>query len=235
MKKYVSIIILLYCVNSVCLAQNKFKPDMPTDTFLIANYITHALYVVDEIKTVGEPRLYSINKLTKKVELINGYNKETQTGIKYEFYTQSKIKSIKYYLEGKHEGFIYEFHENGKISHIAYYVLGVMEGLEYYLYKNGNVWLEHHYQNGLFHGVIKKFYYGRGKLLYETNYENGIKQGVETSYFRSGKISMITRYKDGKAFEGERYNRRGEIIRKTYYDKGKLIKTVYLKGCKKND
>lgn len=133
------------------------------------------------------------------------------------------------YKNGKQSGKRYLFFEDGKIKTEENYSEGNFEGPFKEYFKNGNLYQEGIYKNNSMTGVWKT-YYETGELKEEVSFVDNNENGPFKEYHKNGKTKYEGTYKDGDHEEGEMkvYNEDGEIIKKLDCKKG-ICNTVWIK------
>ena len=104
--------------------------------------------------------------------------------------------------------------ENGNIRTEERYVDGIKNGLSKTYLIDGRLLTAKNYKDGLLHGKCKDYSSIDGELLLETSY-------------KSGEVSSITHYTDGRIFD-KIYYQCGTVSKHVMFDKeGKAIKTEH--------
>jgi antitoxin component YwqK of YwqJK toxin-antitoxin module len=118
------------------------------------------------------------------------YNKQGKvyTGIGYEYYADSTIRSESTIVDGKLEGMTKIFFENGKLEEIRSFKKGMMHGKWEKWNKDQVRVAEANYKNNLKDG--KWFVWDdKGTLRYDMTYEQGKKVGTWYMYDDKGKLT----------------------------------------------
>lgn len=115
-------------------------------------------------------------------------------------------------------------YENGVISAEGYYLNGLMEGEWKFKNEFDTIIQVVSYTSGKANGKTSNYYdsgekYSEGELL------NDKQNGKWTWYFQNGSLESQVNFEDGQK-DGEQvfWNESGNIIKKEYYEKGKLLK-----------
>jgi antitoxin component YwqK of YwqJK toxin-antitoxin module len=130
-------------------------------------------------------------------------------------YVNEKRDSIwKFYSEFDSVVVSEEFYKDGK-----------KEGISRIFYPDGTVAERSNWKNGTRSGLWEQ-YYTDGKLKLKCAYNNDLKDGPLKTYHMSGKIWLTGQYINGDADGTWIYiTDNGEIEKKEYYSKGRLIRT----------
>jgi antitoxin component YwqK of YwqJK toxin-antitoxin module len=133
-------------------------------------------------------------------------------------------------------GIVKSYDYNGAPSQVAHYKDGKYHG-KVMEYRDGQLVRETNYNNGLFHGIYKKYSSYNGQLEFSAVFKNGLKNGISKEY-TSGKVTRESGYLNGKK-EGvhKAYKENGSLagtwtysndkqhgISKLYYENGKVSK-----------
>ena len=136
--------------------------------------------------------------------------------------------------KGELDGIQTTFFNNGKISTIKTYKNGKRNGLWKKYYKNGNLKSKITFDNNGKENGTHTRYTESGKILSVINYKNGMKHGEDISYhIDSDIIEQKQEYVNDKKHGLKMYNnQKGEIRTKSYYEKGDLVTSAYIKDEK---
>ncbi len=151
------------------------------------------------------------------------YNAGIQVGKEQQWYATGDKKLIINYLNGQAEGICTEWHKNGTKKSEGLFVNGKEEGTHQWWYDNGQQDQIANYTNGLQEGTVKHWFKSGQKKLF-TNYVNGKKEGTTKEWFANGIPKMEKNYRaDVEDGITQIWSKKGLLIRKTIYDKGKII------------
>jgi antitoxin component YwqK of YwqJK toxin-antitoxin module len=142
---------------------------------------------------------------------------------KFKLSEGSEVNRLK---EGK---WIYYFeNSNIKISE-ENYLQGKLHGKKIVFYKDGNMAEESFYENGLKHGVYKKYGLDQ-KLLEEKTYVNDEIEGKIYIYDYDGKVSVEGQYRKDRAYGIWKYFENGKLVKEENKSEVKKIKRVPIKA-----
>ncbi len=152
------------------------------------------------------------------------------------FYANGQVMAEGMYLgameDGKwkrtKEGLWKLYHQNGTLSTIENLKNGHREGIYELYLANGTKVSSCFYLNGELHGLYEEWNES-GKKIRECNYEKGSMHGMAKHYFDDGKLKMQGEYYYGSFDKVWKIiNAQGKQEAFVHYDKGKLIKKIYI-------
>ena len=126
--------------------------------------------------------------------------------LKKEYYDakESQLKSETDYYKGVPYGAYTEYYPSGNVLSKGYYYSGK---LSHFLGKEDSVWT---------------FYYENGIKKAVEHYDNGKKNGTNVYYFKSGKISQLTKFVDNIADSTwTSFHENGKVKSREPFEKGK--------------
>ena len=214
-------------------------------------------YIEFEIKD-GKGNIKEYNYYDGSLEFDGEYLNGEITGIVKEYYYAQRLKFKGEYLNGERNGEGNEYYENGKIKFKGVYLNGKRwDGIGYNI--NGNIEFEikggkgnikeyndysneldfeGEYLNGEKTGEAKVYF--NGKKRFEGIYLNGVKNGQGKEFYQDGKKMFEGEYKNGKRWNGNGYNKNGNIefeikdgngyIKEYYYNDQLEFEGEYLNG-----
>ena len=126
--------------------------------------------------------------------------------LKKEYYDakETQLKSETDYYKGMPHGVYTEYYQSGNVLSKGYYYSGK---LNQYLGKEDSIWT---------------FYYEDGTKKARERYEKGKKSGTNVYYFKSGKISQLTKFTDNLADSTwTSFYESGKVKSRENFEKGK--------------
>ncbi len=138
-----------------------------------------------------------------------------------QYYDNGNIRSEIEYQNNVPHGMFLAFHENGMLQLQTTYKHGKINGNYKVFDEFGDVVVEANYKDNLRDGkYIVRYPRSQGGSIYDLSfYENGLLEGDKVSFYNTGEVMSITKYKAGKP---QTYPK--------YYDKsGNEIKTICVK------
>lgn len=162
-------------------------------------------------KEVGTFKFYSISN-SRFPEAIKIYRADTDSiSVKY-FFDTGKIRVVGKFIGKSRAGKWIYYYKKGTVFSEEFYEDGKLKGLvTIYFKSNGKKAEESEYQNGILHGVSKK-YSDKGILIEEVVFENGKLNGLAKYYELSGNLKEQGVYKDGKRIGKWEFYLDGEIV-----------------------
>ncbi len=106
---------------------------------------------------------------------------------------------------------------------------GEKNGFSIVYYGGDGIAEKSNWKDGKMDGKWQQFYTD-GKIKIQGNYKDGLRDGQVKTFFDSGQVMMDGQYSQGDpSGTWFYYNEKGEMLKKEYYEKGKLIKTEEIK------
>lgn len=218
-----------------------------------------ALFGQDTINNVdagGKKQGYWIKKDQEGKKIYEGqFIHDIPYGTFKYFYTEGELKAISLLSDGGKRSWTTTYFKNGKkmaeglyisekkdstwkfysefddiVVSEDFYKDGKKEGISKTFYPDGLVAERSMWKNGIRSGVWEQ-YYTDGKLKLQCAYVNDKKNGPLKTYHISGRIWLTGQYINGDADGTWTYiTEKGEIEKKEYFDKGRLVRTeVFIK------
>ena len=170
----------------------------------------------------GEFRYFYPNGKLKVVSILSNQGKKAVTT---SYFTNGSKMATGNYLNEKKDSVWQFFSElNGTLASREMYQAGLINGTSNVFYPEGGLSELLNYKNGIKDGLWEQ-YYVDGKLKLRGTYKAGEKQGPFKAFYNSALPMMEGQYKLGhKDGTWIFYNEKGALLKKEFYDKGKLIK-----------
>lgn len=121
-------------------------------------------------------------------------------------------------------GYHRNYYDNGVVALECLYREGKLHGLCYQRGLDGILLSEVNYVNGIADGKAK-YYYETGELLNEGELKNNVQDGDWVWYHANGKPEAEAIFINGKKHGEELfYNESGDVVKREFYEMGKLIR-----------
>lgn len=184
----------------------------------------------------------------KPVGIWNFYDQESRLISQVDHIQDSTINNVKMFYangqvmaEGTYLGALVEgkwkrskdglwklYHQNGALSTIENLKNGKREGLYELFLANGTKVSSCFYLDGELHGAFLEWNEA-GKKIRECNYEKGSMHGLAKHFFDDGKLKMQGDYYYGAYDKVWKFNNaQGKQEAFVHYDKGKVVKKIYI-------
>jgi antitoxin component YwqK of YwqJK toxin-antitoxin module len=172
---------------------------------------------------VGEFKYYYLKGELKAISLLseNGTRSRTTT-----YFKNGRKMAEGIYINEKKDSLwrFYSEYEDVVISE-EFYKEGKKEGISKTYYPDGVIAERSTWKQGVRNGTWEQ-YYTDGKLKLKCAYLNDLKDGPMITYHISGRIWLTGQYTKGDADGTWTYvTDKGEIEKKEYFDKGRLVRT----------
>ncbi|MDR1365306.1 MAG: toxin-antitoxin system YwqK family antitoxin [Holosporales bacterium] len=145
------------------------------------------------------------------------YENDVIHGKVRQFYKSGKLMSEITYVNGAQSGTFVSFSENGMKQMESSYSGGELSGQFIAFDEFGDIAAERSYANGVMNGKSSLYYSKtRGGHIYELSfYENGLLEGDKVTFYATGEVMSITKYKAGKAQTyPQNFDRSGNISKR---------------------
>jgi len=172
---------------------------------------------------VGEFMYYYPGGELKAVSLMSDNGKRSKT---ISYYRNRRKMAEGIFIDEKKDS-LWKFYSeyDGTLVSEENYKNGKKDGISISYYNTGVKAEQTTWENGVRNGPWKT-YYTDGKLKLKCTYKNDLKDGPIKTYHMSGKIWLTGQYINGDADGTWTYvTEKGEVEKKEYFDKGRLVKT----------
>lgn len=128
------------------------------------------------------------------------YNDSLFSGYLIEISDSSKdTLSRESFLKGKRSGILQKWYSTSKIKEVRFYVDGKKNGKQIAFWENGNKKFEFTAKDDAYEGELKEWTFD-GHLIHQANFVNGQEEGPQKLWYDNGKIRANYIIRDGKRY-----------------------------------